>query len=312
MLQSLDLETPQLIGLFEEEIMIVELTSGHLPKLRELYNDGVAHVPHCYPVDLERFDEAFAPVFEGKESPRRLSNERVFVAMEKGEPAGFVHVADYCKEEEPVQGAIRFLLYRPGERATGQSLLDRAMECFPDRDRVLAFHQNFRYDFYHRRYCYLTDRLGHIQALFQCNGFSKAGGEVCMDWDDFEVEPCEAPVAVEVVSTTKEDGAPRLSMKNAAVLSGVEIAACRIGSCGRWSQAEEIQDRFLVDSLSVEEPYQGQGLGRWLLLKTMQDAKELGYKHAAISNAVANYRAFMFYTNYGFHVTDWTYGWEKR
>lgn len=44
----------------------------------------------------------------------------------------------------------------------------------------------------------------------------------------------------------------------------------------------------------------------------MQDAKELGYKHAAISNAVSNYRAFMFYTNYGFQVTDWTYGWEKR
>ena len=70
-------------------------------------------MPHCYPVGLERFREAFVPVLEGGESPRRLSNERVFVAMNKGEPVGFVHVADYCREEEPVRGAIRFLLYRP-------------------------------------------------------------------------------------------------------------------------------------------------------------------------------------------------------
>ena len=35
--------------------------------------------------------------------------------------------------------------------------------------------------------------------------------------------------------------------------------------------------------------------------------REAGYRHAAISTAWDNYRAFLFYTNYGFRVADWTY-----
>ncbi len=43
----------------------------------------------------------------------------------------------------------------------------------------------------------------------------------------------------------------------------------------------------------------------------MRSAREMGYRHAAISTAIENHRAFVFYSNVGFHVTDMTYGWVR-
>ena len=142
--------------------------------------------------------------------------------------------------------------------------MDRALESLRNRERVLAYDSHFRYDFFSGCYGYLSDRLGHILALFQTNGFVRSGGEVCLDWDDFEVEPVKAPFDVEVVGAPQFEGPPRPVLKNRALLNGDEVGYCTIGSCGRWSQAEEVQDRFLVDSLNVKEPYQGKGLGHYL------------------------------------------------
>ena len=52
-------------------------------------------------------------------------------------------------------------------------------------------------------------------------------------------------------------------------------------------------------------------LGKWLLLRTRNEMLERGYRHTAISTAVSNHRAFLFYSNYGYRVVDWTYGLSK-
>jgi len=44
--------------------------------------------------------------------------------------------------------------------------------------------------------------------------------------------------------------------------------------------------------------------------QSLLDAGEthaLGFRHAAISTALHNHRAFLFYSNFGYHVADWTY-----
>ena len=73
----------------------------------------------------------------------------------------------------------------------------------------------------------------------------------------------------------------------------------------------EAQDYGFVNWLGVTEGYQGGGLGKWLLLRTRNEMLERGYRHTAISTAVSNHRAFLFYSNYGYRVVDWTYGLSK-
>ena len=41
-------------------------------------------------------------------------------------------------------------------------------------------------------------------------------------------------------------------------------------------------------------------------------ARERGYRHGAISTAFDNDRAFLFYTNHGFRVVDWTYEFARE
>jgi GNAT superfamily N-acetyltransferase len=67
------------------------------------------------------------------------------------------------------------------------------------------------------------------------------------------------------------------------------------------------QDWFFTDGLGVSDEVQGKGLGRYLLQKARQEMHRIGYRHAAISTDWMNFRAFLFYSNDGYHRVDWTY-----
>ena len=43
-------------------------------------------------------------------------------------------------------------------------------------------------------------------------------------------------------------------------------------------------------------------------LAAMEDETLTGFAHAG----AYNHRAFVFYSNFGFKVSDWTYGWSKK
>ena len=38
----------------------------------------------------------------------------------------------------------------------------------------------------------------------------------------------------------------------------------------------------------------------------LTEARQVGYRHAAISTATDNHRALLFYANYGYQAVDWT------
>ena len=226
---------------------------------------------------------------------------------------GFVHTTGYLHRGGDRSAGIRFLLYPPGRRAIGYALLDRAQEYLADvpGSDVLAFSQSFRYPFYHRSAAFLSDRLGHVQALFQMRGFKRFRGEVFLDWDDYAcVDPGKPAWPVEIEPTRAQYRGRLPALKNTAKLDGEEIGECSIVSCGDYAEHEDVQDRLFVALLDIAEPYQGKGLGRYLLRRTMNDARDVGYRHAAISTAMDNSRAFLFYSNYGFRVSDYTYGWR--
>lgn len=60
------------------------------------------------------------------------------------------------------------------------------------------------------------------------------------------------------------------------------------------------------------EPWQGKGIGKYLPQQALNDAYAIGYRHAAICTQNDNHRALLFYTNFGFSVYDWNYGWKKE
>ena len=86
------------------------------------------------------------------------------------------------------------------------------------------------------------------------------------------------------------------------------MGVCRCVSCGEFSDAEEAQDWMFTEWLGVEESLRGKGMGRYLLQRTLQEMRAVGYRHAAISTRWQNYRACLLYSNYGYRVADWTYG----
>ena len=82
--------------------------------------------------------------------------------------------------------------------------------------------------------------------------------------------------------------------------------------CAReFSQQPDMEEWTFCMWLWVADPFQGKRLGRALLARGLVEAKQAGYRHAAISTAWDNHRALLFYANHGFHAVDWTYQYRK-
>jgi GNAT superfamily N-acetyltransferase len=280
-------------------------------ELAMVYNRAVEPVPHCYPVGDEEFARALAPtVGEGEANPR-LHSEAAFVAREGGAIVGFVHFAvGPLKEGEAERGSIRFLWYERGHRAAGQALLDAAERNLRDQrmSRIEAIRSRDTYRFYHLSSGHLSDHLEHVRALLTLNGYRPIDGEVVLDHPNYgPVALAHSAVEAEITLECRE-GHGRLPNLSVKALRGEEqIGICNSASCGEFSRAEAAQDWLFVTWLWVKEDLQGQGLGRYLLQRNLQEMHRIGYRHAAISTDWENHRALLFYSNHGFHAVDWTY-----
>ena len=131
-------------------------------------------VPHCYPVSEEETVAALFPA-AGGQSDARLRDETAFVARSGSSVLGFAHVA-LEPSGNPFaadNGIIRFLSYAPGERKTGQALVDAAERHLRERTirALLAFPSRYRFPVYHFANAYLSDHLDHVQALLAFNGY---------------------------------------------------------------------------------------------------------------------------------------------
>lgn len=278
-----------------------------------LYNNAIAGIPHCYPVTVETFAKAL-------ESPRGerldispLRNKQVFVARESTRVVGFAvtGIGVPRKPREQEQGVLQFFWYNPGCRSAGQQLLHAVHAYVEEKGltRIQAYPQEYRFPVYHMKAAYLSSKMGHVEALLALNRYQRTRGEVFLDWRNFEVEVPENPFPEMRIVEEDVPGHGQLPGITVRGLSnGQEIGVCNCVSCGEYSIAPEAQDWVLVKWLGVKAKMQGKGIGKYLLCRTLQKAKQTGYKHTAISTELVNHRAFVFYSNFGYQVADWTYG----
>jgi ribosomal protein S18 acetylase RimI-like enzyme len=292
-------------------------TPAMLPHIVQAYNAAVAPVPHCYRVRRDDLRLALAPVVDGEQSETRR-DEAVFVAVDQKTVAGFVHVAigpPKPHKDPEEEGLIRFLWYRPGLRQAGEALLDAAEKHVRERGHaaISAFPQKHRYPFYHLAAAYLSDYLGHVIALLGLGGYRRSNGEVFLDWQDFSLnEPGDLPVSAQI-QVEHTDGRGRLPGVTVRAMQGDrQIGICENASAGEFSRDRLAQEWLFTTWLAVDGEYEGMGLGRWLLHRALWEGRVMGYRHAAISTAWENYRALMFYSNFGYQVVDWTYGYRRE
>ena len=296
---------------------IVQYTPKLQSVLTEFYNRQTANVPHCYPVKEEEFALAMCRINSKTDVQEdELDFETAFVAIENRTAQAFIHVgiSQIGGNRNIPVGVIRFLGYERGARRAGQAALEKA-EAYLEACNVShidAFSQDSRYRFYHFENAGLSDGLDHVQALFGFNGYQYCSGEVFLDWEHYSVTPVPSSAPV-TFSVEWEQGRGRLpNCTVTAYCDGDEVGVCESVSGGEFSSHPDAQDWLHTIGLDIEDPYQGQGIGRYLLHYSLQEMHKVGYRHATISTDWENYRAFLFYSNCGYRVVDWTYELEKH
>jgi predicted N-acetyltransferase YhbS len=210
---------------------------------------------------------------------------------------------------------IRFLWHERGARAAGQALVAAAENALRARGaaRAVAFTQAFRYPFYHLGYAYVSNAMDHVQALLAFSGYRRVDGEVFLDWPDFE--PPGAVVTGDDVEFVVEPRPGRGRLPGLAIRAmrgDAELGRCVSVSAAEYARAADEEDWLFTKDLWVAEAEQGRGLGKALLGRSLAEARPLGYRHAAISTDWRNHRAFLFYSNFGYAVVDWTYGFARE
>ena len=292
---------------------IVQYTPDMQTPVAQFYNHLTADVPHCYPVKAEEFATAMRGVTTGKADKKEggIDSEAAFVAMVNDAVEAFIHVG--IEREERVDGVIRFLGYERGARRAGQAVLEKAEAYLKTYDisQITAFWQDYRYRFYHFEHAYLSDALDQVQALLGFNGYKRSEGEVFLDWEDYSVTPILSSLPVTLSTDWKEGRGQLPNCTVRAHQNGEEVGICESICGGEFSSHPDAQDWLHTVWLGVEDEFQGQGLGRYLLQYALQEMKRIGYRHAAISTAWDNHRAFLFYSNCGYRTVDWTYEFVK-
>ena len=295
---------------------IIQYTPDILTPVTQFYNRLTADVPHCYPVKEEEFALAISHVTDQtNNNDYGLKSETAYGAVQNGGVQAFVHVGLRQKgdnEKENV-GIIRFLGYERGARSVGQAVLEKAESYLNTYNvsQIFACSKHYRYRFYHFEYAHLSDALDQVQALLSVNGYLRCSGQVFFDWENFAVIPTPSSLPVTLSVDWKEGRGKLPNCNITAHKDNKEIGVCWSVSCGQFSTHPDVQDWVYTDWLGVEDDYQGQGLGKYLLQYSLQEMHKVGYRHASLSTSWDNNLALLFYSNFGYKVVDWTYAYEK-
>lgn len=291
--------------------------------LVDVYNNQITRVDHCYKVSPEEFEKGFQHQKYSRHGyNEEIHSERLIICKDKDDILGFADVAianiefDGKKEQK---GFIRFLTYKPGCRSAGQLLLDESEKYLKEFDiqeikafRLLYIHDSCGYRFYHLNYGLASDKLGHICALFGMNEYKINGGEIFMDQPNYYVdEPVLIDKSVDIVVEKKAGRGDLPNLDINAYRNGNLVGECESESIGEFVNAKEAQNWIFISGLWIEQNEQKNGWGRYLLQRNLWESQKLGYKHTAISTDWRNYRALLFYTNYGYYLVDTSYEFVK-
>lgn len=293
---------------------IRQYTPDLAEEIAKAYNRQVRKVPYCYSITGEIFRAEVAKrLLQGaKDVPLEWQTE--FVAIENNRVQGFIQVGAKPKTTDEREGIIRFFWYEPGHRTTGQALLGAAEQILRERGirRVLAFHQNYTYGFYQLQYSYLSTHLGHIDALLRLNKYRRTKGEVFMQKLDFDPpEPKPTNPGLRISAQWEKRSTDRADLRIVGYMGEIAIAECTAHGIAEYANEETTKDWFYISWLGINESFREKYLGKYVLERTLLQMRRAGYRHAIISTSANNHVAFVFYTNLGFEVSDWTFGLRK-
>lgn len=294
---------------------VIQYSPDMLKSVTNFYNRLIENVPYCYPVSLGEFENVLQDTIEIPEESKddELIEETVYIVNNKGTVEAYIHIGIESDNDTEYGGIIRFFGYRRGSREAGQSILRKAEDSMRKYNvtRIYAFSKNYKYPIYHYRYAHLSNSLDHIEALLGLNGYTRVNGQVFLNWENFQVNPITPKIQLELKLDWKDGRGLLQNCNISAYKDGEEIGQCWTNSCGEFNDNTAIQDWVYIDWLGVEDEFQGKGLGKYLLEYTLQELKKVGYKHTTLSTSWDNHLAFLMYTNLGYQVIDWTYGYEK-
>ena len=283
-----------------------------------VYNEQLKDAPYFYPVSPEEFEDGIVSRNNPSNPEADLHSEKIIVGEQDGKIVGFAHVSfgELKNWGDPKKGGFfHFMTYQSGFRPIGQAILEECERYLKelDAEQIWVFMNASNYRFYHLGFGYLSDKMAHVYGLFRMNGYGIDIGEVFMSYPEYEVPKPILPDEQIKITVTKKDGSgtlPNLQIK--AFRNDDEIGECYTVSLEEFYQAKEAQDSFFTKWLGVDEKEQGKGLGKYLLQRMFLEMHKLGYKNAVISTNVKNHRALLFYTNFGYKVTDTSYGLFKK
>ena len=295
--------------------------------LVRVYNEQLAaNVPHCHPVSPEEFEIGIRYRKDADEPYDELHSEKIIVGEQNGKIVGFADVVVAEMEEDgqkEYKGLIRFLTYEPSYRSVGQALLEASEKHLRDlsMDDISAFRiafadDDFSYRFYQLGFGLVSDRMMHVCALFRINGYQinrRKQGEVFLNQPEYSVAEPVLPDSRVEIAVQQQPGRGVLPGVLAQASRGAkEIGLCRSVSVGRYCQASEAQNWGFIKALYIHEEEQGKGWGRYLLQRNLWEMRKIGYENTVISCDIANYRAQLFYTNYGYRLVNTGYGFVKN
>lgn len=294
---------------------ILQYAPDMLPLLTRFYNQQTANVPHCYPIKEEEFANVMSSVTgQSDNTDNGLEAETAFVAMQNGVVQAFIHVGHYWhgKNSEVHEGVVRFLGYERGARHAGQTVLEKAEEYLKTYNvtQITAF-SSYKYHFYHLRCASLSITLDHVYALLGHNGYSPRYCQVFLDWKNYTSTPIPSSLPVTLSVDWKEGRGQRPNCTVRAYQEGEKIGICVSVCGGEYSSHPDAQDWVYTEWLGVEEDFQGQGLGKYLLQYSLQEMHKVGYRHASLNTECYEYLPILFYSNCGYRVVDWTYDFVK-
>lgn len=277
------------------------------------YNELVAPVPLHRAAPAEWFADLRPAQFQG------CTEEAVLVAVAAGEVAGFAHVGlsapathEWHVKGEP--GVIRFLSYRPGERPLGAALLAAAEEWLRERERtaVVAEYGGYMYPCYPLPLGNISEQISHVPPLFGMAGYEVPESEVFFEWRDFQPPEVSAPDAdVKLVCKEPQAQASGLKSSVAAVQGEEQVGEFSMVSLREDRWRPQLADWCTAGLLRVADRLQGRGIGKCLLARGLAEMRKAGARHAMISTDWNNYRAYLFYTNFGFRFLDRTFGFSR-
>jgi GNAT superfamily N-acetyltransferase len=276
------------------------------------YNDAIRFTPHCYPATTEELAHVLKGAIFGSPSWSGMREEAAFVALDGSRTLGFIHVGLGFPRNQTTDeyGVIRFFCYERGRRDAGQALLDAGeayLQEFGVRKIGTADHHH-KYPFFQIESSYLSERVDNVHALMGMNGYRADKGEVILEWPNFTPpDPGPLPLDCEIQVVTEIGRASLPKLKVQALIEGREIGVCAVESVGEYVRDPLAQDWALTAWLGIEPEYQAKRLGKHLLARGLEESRNAVYRHALISTDWRNYRAFTFYSNFGYTLTDWTY-----